>query len=225
MKQHILVILFLLAFCNYSTAQQYISGAGQEADFNAKYKLTASIDDKTMVLKWSTNAPIIKAILSTYTAEQLAIRKGTDHSYPFKTPVNNYQFNLNSPAFKGYHAYWLKVYTSDGLWQEYFFKKKENPIIKKEEAKPEDIKEDEGYTIIKTTVNCETGKQKLITALKSLEGVFDVKVDIRSGKLALKYSSDGTPYNEIIETILSTGFDADGKKTTKAALNPCKKRS
>lgn len=225
MKKNIVIILFIAFIFNYASAQKYMSGAGQEAGFNAKYKLTASIDDKTMLLKWSTDAPVIKAVLSVYTPEQLAVRKGTDHTYPFKTPVNSYQFNLNAPAFKDYYAYWLKVYTTDGLWQEYFFRKKEPVILKKEDIKTDDIQEEEGYTLIKTTINCETGKQKVIDALKALEGVFDVKIDIKTGKLLLKYSSDGTPYTEIIDTVLNNGFDADGKKTTKASLNPCKKRN
>lgn len=221
MKKNILFLLVLLAITGYTKAQVFGAVPGQEAAFNAKYKLTAFIDETTMILKWSTNAPIVKAVLSVYTPEQLGKRKGIDHSYPFKTPIYSYEFNLNAPAFKDYYAYWLKVYTSDGLWQEYFFRKKE---IKKDEPKPKAVTEDEGYTIIKTNINCETGKEKITNALKEMDGVFEVKVDIKTGRLALKYSSDGTPYTTIIETILNNGFDADGQKSTKATLNPCKRK-
>jgi copper chaperone CopZ len=224
MKKIILIHLWLIAISGLTKAQTFSSVPGQEAAFNAKYELSASIDEKTMTLKWSTDAPIVKAILSVYTKEQLAKRKGIDHRYPFRKPVYSYEFNLNAPAYKGFYAYWLKVYTSDGLWQEYFFRKKEATVSKNEAPKVEATTEEEGYTIIKTTVNCEAGKQKITNALKDLDGVFEIKIDTKTGRLALKYSSDGTPYTTIIETILNNGFDADGQKSTKASLNPCKRK-
>ena len=65
-----------------------------------------------------------------------------------------------------------------------------------------------------------------------MDGVFEVKIDIKTGLLKLNYSSDGTPFNDIIETILDNGFDVldDGehtgvKKSTKPSANPCKTKT
>jgi len=65
------------------------------------------------------------------------------------------------------------------------------------------------------------GKTKTIASLKALEGVSDVKIDTKTGKLLIKYSSDGTPYLEIISTINENGFIANGQKPLKGKANPC----
>lgn len=208
----------------------YGSTPGQEKDFNAKYTLNASIDDDSMLLKFSTDAPVTKAILSVYTPEQLAVRKGTDHTYPFTKPVHSYKFNLNSPAYKGFYAYWLKIYTADGLFQEYYFQKKKTPLTtpKKEKIEVVTISEEKknaaGATVIITNIKCITGKTKVIAALKELDGVSDVKIDIKTGKLTIAYSSDGTPYTTILQTINENGFIANGQKPAKSVANPCASR-
>lgn len=223
MKRYILLIAIFFTGLTVFAQNKFSSMAGQEAEFNSKYKLSASIDESTMTLKFTTDAPVTKAILSTYTAEQLSVRKGTDNIYPFKEAVNSYQFNLNAPVYKGYLAYWLKVYTSDGVWQEYFFKRKSTtntapPAIRKPVATTAATAA-AGGTKIKTNIACDAGKNKVITALKEMDGVFNVSVDTKSGILTIDYSSDGTPYTEIISTINKNGFDADGKKAS--AVNPC----
>lgn len=231
MKNLILLVTVLLTSYKAINAQSFGSTAGQEAAFNAKYKLTASINENTMTLTWSTNASISKAVLSVYTKEQLAVRKGTDHSYPFKDPVSNYQFNLNSPAYKGFYAYWLKVYTTDGLWQEYFFRKKETGNETKPLKPIGDIiegmeqKDKDGFTIINTNINCAAGKTKVYNALKELDGVMGLTIDIKTGKLLIKYSSDGTPYTTLLSIINENGFNANNKKTANDDANPCKEKT
>jgi len=210
-----LVVLSFLSIIAKGQDEKFGSIAGQQTDFNAKYKLTSSIDEKTMTLSWSTNAPITKAVLSVYNKEQLAIRKGIDHTYPFSKPVYKYQFNLSAPAFKGYYAYWLKVFTKDGLWQEYFFKRKETGS---ENQLP--INQEE-YTTIKTNISCEKGKDKIINLLKEQEGVFDVLIDIKTGLLKIKYSTNGTPYTTILELLNKNGYDADGQSSTEPQKNSC----
>lgn len=210
-----LVVLSFLIQIAKGQSEIFGSIAGQQTDFNAKYKLTSSIDEKTMTLSWSTNAPITKAVLSVYNKEQLAVRKGIDHTYPFSKPVYKYQFNLNAPAFKGYYAYWLKVFTKEGLWQEYFFKRKETSP-----ESPLPINKEE-YTTIKTNISCEKGKEKIINLLKEQDGVFDVLIDIKTGILNIKYSTDGTPYTTIIDLLNKNGYDADEKRSTEPQNNSC----
>ena len=77
-------------------------------------------------------------------------------------------------------------------------------------------------TVITTNINCAAGKEIVERILKSQDGVQSVKVDIRTGKLSLAYSSDGTPYTEIINLINEAGFNADRIKSTSPYKNPCK---
>jgi copper chaperone CopZ len=224
MKKLFLFYLFTLTFLAAFSQQKFSAVAGQEADFNAKYFLTASIDEVEMKLSFSTDAPVIKAILSVYTPEQLAVRKGTDHTYPFTTPIHKYQFNLNAPAFKGYFAYWLKIYTQDGLFQEYFFKQKKLSAVNNNSSNNntngDDNSNSAGGTKIKTNIFCKAGADKTIAALKALDGVVSVSVNIKTGVLTIDYSSDGTPYTGILEEINKLGFNADDSKT-KVAKSPC----
>ena len=91
---------------------------------------------------------------------------------------------------------------------------------------------DPSRPVIETSIKCEAGKTKIINTLKGLDGVFAVKIDIKTGILKLNYSSDGTPFDNIIKTILDNGFDVldDGehtgiKKSTKPSANPCKTKT
>lgn len=102
--------------------------------------------------------------------------------------------------------------------------KKEEPVFSEVKAHY-----DPSAPVIKTNIQCEAGKTKIVKALKGLNGVFEVKIDIKTGLLKLNYSSDGTPFEDIIKTILDNGFDVldDGqdsglKKSTKPSANPCK---
>lgn len=80
-------------------------------------------------------------------------------------------------------------------------------------------------TIISTNINCPAGKEIIERILKSQDGVQSVKVDIRTGKLSLVYSSDGTPYTEIINLINEAGFNGDKIKSTSPEKSPCKESS
>ena len=75
-------------------------------------------------------------------------------------------------------------------------------------------------TIIQTNITCAAGKKKAEETLKKQDGVFEAGVDISTGELTIRYSSDGTSYTTLLEIINKLGFDADGKKAT--GSNPCK---
>lgn len=81
---------------------------------------------------------------------------------------------------------------------------------------------DNPVTTIQTNINCEEGKKIIEQRLKSMDGVKTVAVDIRTGKLKIDYSSDGTSYTEIINLINDLGFDADRNKSQVPNANPCK---
>jgi copper chaperone CopZ len=89
------------------------------------------------------------------------------------------------------------------------------------EANPCAVKPKSAAVTIQTTINCAAGKTKIETLLKEQDGVVAATVDIKTGKLLLDYSTDGTPYSEIIRLINETGFDADGKKSSNPGNNPC----
>jgi len=104
---------------------------------------------------------------------------------------------------------------------------KEAPVFRDDKAHY-----DPSQPVLKTNIKCEAGKTKIIKALKKLDGVFEVKIDIKTGLLKLNYSSDGTSFNEIIDAILDNGFDVtdDGldsgpKRSAKPADNPCKTKT
>ena len=77
-------------------------------------------------------------------------------------------------------------------------------------------------TIIITNINCTAGKEIVEKILKSQDGVQSVQVDIKTGKLSLAYSSDGTPYSKIIKLINEAGFNADRSISQVPDANPCK---
>lgn len=75
--------------------------------------------------------------------------------------------------------------------------------------------------IIKTNIRCETGKKKMETILRDTEGVSSVMIDNDNGNLYLS-SENSDVRNIVIELIRQNGFEADGKKPSKAISNPCK---
>ena len=79
-------------------------------------------------------------------------------------------------------------------------------------------------TVIQTNIFCDAGKKKVEAALKKQDGVFESKTNIQNGELAIRYSSDGTSYSELLKLINQQGFEADGGKPAAGApANPCKK--
>lgn len=79
-------------------------------------------------------------------------------------------------------------------------------------------------TVIQTNILCQAGKTKIENALKKQEGIYEVKANIKNGELAIRYSSDGTSYSELLKLINQQGFEADGNKPASGApANPCKK--
>lgn len=100
-------------------------------------------------------------------------------------------------------------------------------------ADPNDPYYYKNHPVIKTNIKCEAGKAKMLKVLKDLDGVFEVKINSKTGMLNLHYSDGGTSLKDIVEEINANGFDVlsvyDGdrdselKKTTKPSANLCKK--
>ena len=84
-----------------------------------------------------------------------------------------------------------------------------------------EIPNENGQTIIQTNIKCENGKKSIINLLKKQDGVFKIDINIKNGELSMDYSSDGTPYTEIIKLINDNGFEADGNPA-KTKSNICK---
>ena len=225
------VILGFLAFAQ----PKYSSTGGIETLYKDKYKFTAKLDEKMNRLSFETNAPVTVVTLETYTPEELAVRKGKVYTNTYTKVGNKYFYDLQKTLLKDKHAYWVKVSIGKNgvpLGEYYFQKTKETKIIVSDQIEKKDpitaeneITNDASHPVIKTSIRCEAGKVKVTKALKELDGVFEVKIDIKTGILKLHFSSDGTPFEDIIETILNAGFDADGKKTTKPSANPCKTKT
>jgi len=74
---------------------------------------------------------------------------------------------------------------------------------------------------IKTNATCKAGQDRIITELKKMVGVFDVKF-ATDGTITLDYSSDGTPYNDLVQKITECGFTANGIAPKNGDKNLCK---
>ena len=79
-------------------------------------------------------------------------------------------------------------------------------------------------TVIQTNIFCDAGRKKVESMLKKQDGIFDVKTNIQSGELSVRYSSDGISYTSLLNLINAEGFIADGDKPKAGTpANPCKK--
>ena len=74
---------------------------------------------------------------------------------------------------------------------------------------------------IRTNATCKAGQDRITNELKKLDGVFKVKFST-DGTITLDYSSDGTPYNDIVEKITECGFTANGIAPKNGEKNLCK---
>ena len=74
---------------------------------------------------------------------------------------------------------------------------------------------------IRTNATCKAGQDRITNELKKLDGVFEVKFST-DGTITLDYSSDGTPYNDIVEIITECGFTANGIAPKNGDKNLCK---
>jgi copper chaperone CopZ len=226
MKKTGLSLLTVLLFLSSFAQSKYSSVGGIETPYKGKYTFTVKLDEKLSKLIVETNAPVTVMTLETYTPEELAVRKGIEYTNTYTKVGNKYSYDLKSTLLKDKYAYWVKVSIgNNGIpLGEYFFRKRETPapVIETPATNTdEEIKNAAGATVIKTNIKCAAGKTKVINALKEMEGVTDVKIDITTGKLTIQYSSDGTPYTSILSTINENGFDANGQKSTNAAANSC----
>lgn len=227
----------------------YTNSGSSNSSFQSRYKMTVVFDEKNGVLNIAGDAPIKNVYLTSYTRSQFAARKGSDHVKLFPLKVRKFSYNMRVPGLKDRYYYWLKVYAADGALEEYLFKRKDSApavdekaqdmeltaLVDETEASPYEFYEQsdrdhvngtnvvslEPATIIKTNIICIAGKTKIINALKKLDGVQKVVIDIKTGKIKLYYSSDGTPYATILETINENGYMADGQPAKKGVINPC----
>ncbi|MEJ7626606.1 MAG: heavy metal-associated domain-containing protein [Ferruginibacter sp.] len=95
---------------------------------------------------------------------------------------------------------------------------------KKEVSTDNSMNGEGAQTVIQTNINCQAGKSKVESMLKKQDGIFEVKANITNGEVAIRYSSDGTSYSELLKLINQQGFEADGNKPNAGApANPCKK--
>lgn len=75
--------------------------------------------------------------------------------------------------------------------------------------------------IVKTNIRCETGKKKIETILRNVDGVISAMIDNDNGNLYLSQENPDVR-NKVIELIRQNGFEADGKKPTKSIPELCK---
>ncbi len=242
-KTNLCAVLILIASITFAQTK-YSATPDIQPEYKDKFTFTAKLDEKTNILSFETNAPVSVVTLETYTPEELAVRKGKEYLNTYTKKGKVYSYNLKNPLLKNKYAYWLKVsWGNNGApLGEYFFRLRKTetptinttpmPIEKIEEEVTAGSNDDGARPVIKTNIKCEAGKIKITNALKKMDGVFDVKIDVKTGILKLHYSSDGTPLNDIIEVILNNGFDVmdDGghtglKKSTKPSANPCKTKT
>lgn len=239
-KTKLFALLILMASITFAQTK-YSTTPDIQPEYKDKFTFSAKLDEKTNVLSFETNAPVSVVTLETYTPAELAVRKGKQYLNTYVKKGQVYSYNLKNPLLKNKYAYWLKVsWGENGApLGEYFFRLRKTetptvnttpiPVEKNEELVAAESNDDATHPVIKTNIKCEAGKIKITTALKKMDGVFDVKIDVKTGTLKLHYSSDGTPLNDIIDVILNNGFDVldDGehtgiKKSTKPSANPCK---
>ncbi len=244
MKKILFLQLFILLISTTFAQKKYSAITDIQPEYKDKYTFKAKLDEKTNILSFETNAPVTVVLLSTYTPDELAVRKGKEYTNTYTKKGQTYSYDLKKPLLKDKFAYWLKVYfgNNGSPLAECFFRKINSektvskvpePQVEEETVTTDDKAQyDPSHPVIKTNIKCEAGKTKVIKALKVLDGVFDIKIDIKTGLLKLHYSSDGTPLNDIVETILNNGFDVldDGqgsgiKRSAKAAANPCKTKT
>ena len=74
---------------------------------------------------------------------------------------------------------------------------------------------------IRTNATCKAGQDRITNELKKLDGVFDIKF-AADGTITLNYSSDGTPYNDLVQKITECGFTANGIAPKNGDKNLCK---
>ncbi len=241
------ICLIIAAAC---TAQTNYTRFGGSNSFNAKYKLTVVFDEKKGIMSVTSNASFMNVNLLSFTRKQFAVRKGNSYNKYFPAKVRTFTYDMKAKGLKDRYYYWLKLITEDGTLEEFTFKRKDDaPAVNEAAQDAEGIesvddtesskyefyeqsmrdlaagkvsKEAAGSgTEIKTNITCGSGKTKVTKALMKMDGVKRVLIDIKTGKMNLYYSSDGTSYATILDTISENGFSADGQPAKPGSSNPC----
>ena len=106
----LLIICGLQAMAADSTYQ--VSGGGKTAELDKKYQVTATVFRTRAghTLKFTSDVAFSKAIMKVWTKNGQGNSVSTSHTTNFNTPVQTYNFNLDSPAYKGGLQYDLLLY-------------------------------------------------------------------------------------------------------------------
>jgi hypothetical protein len=141
MKRILFLPLFILLISPAFAQKKYSNVGGIETEYKDKYTFTAKLDETTNILSFETNAPVTVAEFSTYTPEELAVRKGKVYTNTYTKKGQTYSYDLTNVLLKDQYAYWLKLYLEDdrSLVAEYFFRKikAEKPVSTVPETKVE----------------------------------------------------------------------------------------
>lgn len=223
--QKLFLAIFLTMFLISVQGQQYSSVGGIETNYKGQYQFKVRLDEQNQTLTFETDAPVSVVTLQTYTEEERRVMKGKEYTDKFFTKKGNvYTYDLKQAELKNKYAYWLIVSTgrNGSTLAEYYFQRKSTGANTPGTENGKEEKNANGETIIRTNATCTEGKEKLTAALKALDGVKKVTIDPR-GTVAVNYSSDGTPFNQLLATINQNGFNANEKISTNPSANPCGK--
>ncbi len=225
MKALLLAILCTASGSLFAQDSSYSVLCSKAAEHTSGVELSAHFNAAAHSIDLQSTAPVNRLLLSVYTPEQLSVRKGTDYPYSFEEPLHNYTLVLDDAARKDQYAYWIKLYADNDMIGECYLQQKKRPMPVKPTIDNDDpgaeTKNKDGVTIIRTNIHCVAGSKNVQETLKNMDGVTNVSINIKTGVLLITYSSDGTPFRDIIAAIRKNGFSANGKPAETGAANPC----
>lgn len=94
-------------------------------------------------------------------------------------------------------------------------------------ASEKDLQHNKTVTIKLSSMQCEMCVENITKAIKKVDGVVKVSVNLEKKKATVTYNSDKTNKNEIESAITSAGYDANDKSANTSAyekLHSCCKR-
>jgi mercuric transport protein len=77
--------------------------------------------------------------------------------------------------------------------------------------------DNEKVTVSVPTIQCGTCKKNITTALKNIDGVLKVQVDMKNKTAAVTYDDSKTSVNSLEDAITAAGYDANDKKADPVA--------
>ena len=100
MKRILFLPLFILLISPAFTQKKYSTTPDIQPEYKDKYTFTAKLDEKTNILSFETNAPLTVEELSTYTPEELAVRKGKVYTNTYTKKGQPYTYDLKNALLK-----------------------------------------------------------------------------------------------------------------------------